>query len=222
MTPAQHRLATEGIAIEQDVLQETVGCQDQVTAAYGGFNHISFRRDGEIVVRPVGVGGERIDELNRHLMLFHTGIQRTASQVADAYVRDMDRHEPALRRTAALVEDALAVLSGPEPLTRVGELLHEAWMVKCSLSPTVTNPRVSALSDEARAAGAVSGKLIGAGGDGFVLLFVPPHQQARVHEALKRLIRVPFRFDFSGSRIVVHDAENEYPDEESARARMDV
>ena len=218
--PTQRRLVTGSIVIEQDVLKEIVGSQDQVTAAFGGFNHIAFVPDGEIVVTPIAAPRDRTDELNRHLMLFYTGITRTASQVAETYVHDIERNEPALRRTAAFVDEGRAILNGREPLTRIGLLLHEAWRVKCTFSPAVTNPAISALYDEARAAGAMSGKLTGAGGGGFMLLFVEPHQQARVRQALRRLIHVPFSFDFSGSRIVFHDSEKDYLVEERARAGM--
>ncbi|MBM3776970.1 MAG: kinase [Acidimicrobiia bacterium] len=214
---SKQQLATESIAIEQEILRETVGSQDQVAAAYGGFHRIAFQPSGEIEVTPVTVAPECVRKLDAHLMLFYTGIARTASHVADTYVSRLGSNSDALFSTAGFVGEALAILNGRDPLTRVGELLHEAWAIKRSLSPTVvSNAEVTALYDSAREAGALGGKLTGAGGGGFMMLFVEPHRQDRVKTALRRLIHVPFSFD-SGSRIVFHDSEREYPEQERTR-----
>ena len=131
---SKHQLAMESIHLEQDVLKETVGSQDQVLAAYGGFNHISFLPNGEISVRPVTVTQERIRELNSHLMLFYTGIKRTASNVAATYVNDIDERRRQLRLMNDLVDESISILNSGQDLTPFGELLHEAWQAKRSLS----------------------------------------------------------------------------------------
>lgn len=218
----KHHLAMESIHLEQDILKETVGSQDQVLAAYGGFNHISFLPNGEVSVRPVTVTPDRIRELNSHLMLFYTGIKRTASNVAATYVNDIDERRRQLRLMKDLVEESISIVNNGQDLTPFGELLHEAWQAKRSLSVTVSNSRVDEIYDSAMSAGAVGGKLIGAGGGGFILLFVPPHRQKAVREKLNNLIHVPFRFEFSGSQIIFYDREEDYSAEEKARAGQSV
>jgi D-glycero-alpha-D-manno-heptose-7-phosphate kinase len=205
---SKHQLATEGIHMEQDLLKETVGSQDQVFVAYGGVNTIHFTPSGDISVRPLTVARGRLVELNEHLMLVYTGISRTASQVAGSYVPEIDDRRRQLRTLMNLVEEAVAVLSGRGPLQPFGELLHEGWQEKRSLGGQVSNGTVDEIYAEARAAGAVGGKLLGAGGGGFLLLFVPPERQADVRRRLDRLIHVPFQFEYSGSQIIFYEPED--------------
>jgi D-glycero-alpha-D-manno-heptose-7-phosphate kinase len=219
---SKHQLALESVHLEQEILKETVGSQDQVLAAYGGFNHITFHPNGEISVKPITVAPERITELNSHLMLFYTGIKRTASSVAQSYVNHIDDRRRQLRMMKDLVEESISILNSGHDLTGFGELLHEAWQAKRSLSPTVSNSHVDVIYDEARAAGAGGGKLIGAGGGGFLLLFVPPARQQAVREKLGSLIHVPFKFEFSGSQIIFCEREEDYSAEEQARAKQKI
>jgi D-glycero-alpha-D-manno-heptose-7-phosphate kinase len=219
---SKQRLALESVNLEQEILKETVGSQDQVLAAYGGLNHVSFLENGEISVRPVTITTDRIRELNEHLMLFYTGIKRTASTIAETYVNDIDRRRRQLRIMKDLVDESLAVLNGNQELTAFGELLHEAWQAKRSLSASVSNPEVDGLYETARSAGAIGGKLTGAGGGGFLLLFVPPEHHERVRTSLNSLIHVPFRFEFSGSQILFADPQQDYAREEVARALQPV
>jgi D-glycero-alpha-D-manno-heptose-7-phosphate kinase len=212
--PSQRQLAREAIVVEQERLRETVGSQDQILAAHGGFNHIGFPVDGDAMVRPLTVGRERLAALNDHLMLYYTGRPRTASEVADTYVHDLASRRRQLRLMGEMVDEAIEILSGSGDLTPFGKLLDEAWRVKRSLSPAVSSPDVEAIYREATAAGAVGGKLMGAGGGGFMVLFVPPERQAAVKARLRRLVFVPFRFEASGSQIIFFDAEAEYPLEE--------
>ena len=218
--PTKKKLATESIHLEQEVLKETVGSQDQALAAYGGLNHVTFLPNGEIAVRPMTIGQARVRELNDHLMLFYSGIKRTASSVAQSYVDDIDARRRQLRIMKDLVDEAVAVLTSTHDITAFGDLLREAWEAKRSLSARVSNPEVDELFEAAMSAGAIGGKLAGAGGGGFLLLFVPPERQAAVRERLHRLIHVPFRFEFSGSQIIFHDEQPDYSAEEEARARQ--
>lgn len=206
----KHQLAAESIHIEQDLIKETVGSQDQISAAYGGLNHISFLRNGEFSVTPITILPERIRELNAHLMLFYTGIKRTASDIAQTFVGDMESKKRQLRTMATLVDEAIGVLTSRDNLTAFGELLHETWEAKRALSSMVSNPEVDALYDSARAAGAIGGKLTGAGGGGFMLLFVPPDRQRAVRLALGGFVYVPFKIDFTGSQIIFCDLEQDY------------
>jgi D-glycero-alpha-D-manno-heptose-7-phosphate kinase len=216
--PTRHRLAEEAIAIEQDVLHEAVGSQDQVTAAYGGFNHVVFSTTGEIQVRPVTIPPQRLAELESHLLLFFTGVKRTSSGVAQSYANDLEARKRHLRVMKDLVDEALAVLQGDGPLDPFGELLHEAWMAKRALSSEVSTPELDELHQTARNAGATGGKLLGAGGGGFLLLFAPPERHEALRQKLSGLIRVPFRFESGGSQIIFYDPETEYVAEERARA----
>jgi D-glycero-alpha-D-manno-heptose-7-phosphate kinase len=220
--PGKQQLAEQSIHIEQDRLKETVGSQDQVLAAYGGLRHVSFQQNGEIIARPVTISPARAEELNDHLMLFYTGIIRTASTVADSYVNDLSAKRRQLRLMKDLVDEAISILNSNHSLIGFGELLREAWQAKRSLSSKVSNPQVDQLLEDAMAAGALGGKLTGAGGGGFMLLFVPPERQQRVREKLCNLIHVPFKIEHSGSQIIFFDPETDYSAAERARSQQSV
>lgn len=215
--PGKYQLATESIYIEQECLKETVGSQDQVLAAYGGFINVTFLPNGEFSVRPITVAPDRLRELNSHLMLFYTGIKRTASNIADSYVNGIEDRRRQLRIMKDLVEESISILNSGLDLMGFGELLHEAWQAKRSLSATVSNPTVDELYSQAISAGAIGGKLTGAGGGGFLLLFVPPERQRQVRERLNKLLHVPFEFEFSGSQIIFFDPEEDYTAQEQER-----
>jgi D-glycero-alpha-D-manno-heptose-7-phosphate kinase len=215
--PTKTQLAKESIVIEQEILKETVGSQDQVLAAHGGFNHILFDPNGEITVRPVTLSANRLNELNRHLMLFYTGIRRTASDVAGSYVNGLDDKDRQFRIIGELTNEGVAALCGKSRITLFGELLHNAWQAKRDLSAQVSNADVEEIYKEALSAGAIGGKLLGAGGGGFILFFVPPSKQAGLKRRLNKLIYVPFKFESSGSQIIFFDPEQDYSREEKAR-----
>ena len=176
----------ESVHLEQDVLKETVGSQDQVLAAHGGLNHIIFPPNGEITVTPITVGAERIKELASHFMLFYTGIKRTASTIAESFVNGLEDRRRQLRIMKDLVDESISIFSGGRDILGFGELLHEAWLAKRSLSAHISNSDVDALYEAARAAGAIGGKLIGAGGGGFFLLS-PAAGAGRRPRAARRL-----------------------------------
>jgi D-glycero-alpha-D-manno-heptose-7-phosphate kinase len=220
--PTKHQLTMESIYIEQQMIKETVGSQDQVTAAYGGFNHVQFLQNGEISVRPVIMSSDRLRELNSNLMLFYTGIKRTAADVADSYVADIETKKRQLRIMKDLVDESIVLLNCSSDLTAFGELLHEAWQAKRSLSHSVTNSEVDHLYETARNAGAVGGKITGAGGGGFMLLFVPVERQESVRMALNKLIHVPFSFDYNGSQIVYFQHEEDFSNIEVERNQHDI
>ena len=201
-------LASEAINVEQCVLREAVGVQDQISAAFGGFNHITFRQDGVYHVSPMVLPTERLWALQSHLMLFFTGISRTAAEVAQAQLDNLKHHASEMRAMQQMVDRAMEILASPSSdIVEFGRLLGEGWTLKRTLSDRVTNPTVDACYDTAMRAGAVGGKLLGAGGGGFMLLFVRPEQQAAVRTALKDLIQVPFTFDMAGSRIVLYQPD---------------
>jgi D-glycero-alpha-D-manno-heptose-7-phosphate kinase len=206
-------LASKAIHIERERLNEAVGSQDQTLAAHGGLNHIEFQKSGAIDVRPVTLPAERIQALNAHLMLVFTGVSRTASEVVREYLPQVVARERELGRMREMVKEALALLSGGSDLVEFGKLLHESWKLKRGLSPKISTSTVDQVYEGALSAGAIGGKLIGAGGGGFVLLFVPPERQPKVMERLRDLVHVPIRFEFSGSRIIFFDPEEDFSEQ---------
>jgi D-glycero-alpha-D-manno-heptose-7-phosphate kinase len=218
--PTRIQLARESIHIEQEVLKETVGSQDQVIAAYGGLRHVQFHPDGDIAVNPLVLPSERVAELKAHLMLFYTGIARTAADVARSYVQGIETRRRQLRIVKELVDESLDILASGTDIRAFGDLLHEAWQTKRSLSAKVSNPEVDDLYDRARSAGAIGGKLTGAGGGGFFLLFVPPDKHGDVRDALDGRLHVPFEFEPAGSQIIFYEPQVDYREAEKARRRQ--
>jgi len=220
---SKHQLAMESIHIEQNMIKETVGSQDQVAAAYGGFNKICYNTSGEINVSPLTLSNERKREFNSHLMLFYTGIMRTASDVADSYVKEIQMKDKILSPMHKMVDQGIAILQSDAAISEFGELLHEAWQAKRRLSSKVTNSVVDDIYAVARQNGALGGKITGAGGGGFILLFVPPSHRLRVRNALKNLIHVPFQPESNGSQINLYDpAITDYCAEEEDRDKREL
>jgi D-glycero-alpha-D-manno-heptose-7-phosphate kinase len=194
-------LADQAVYVEQDVLAETVGIQDQIECAWGGINHITINTDRDYAINPVLLDRERIQALEAHLVLVFTGLQRHASEIARAQVENAGRKTEQLHRIAELVPQAVETLSAGTPL-ELGALLHETWMLKRELSDKVSTPEIDDLYTTARWHGAVGGKVLGAGGGGFVLLCVPPERREKMLEALG-LYAVPVRFEHGGSQVVL-------------------
>jgi D-glycero-alpha-D-manno-heptose-7-phosphate kinase len=202
-TPRQ--LAMDGIHIERDLLKESVGSQDQVSVAYGGLNKIVFAPSGEVSVQPITLTHARREEFESHLLLLYTGIDRTASDVAKGYeFKDSDMQE--LRK---LVDEAVYVLCEGD-LLDFGWLLSRGWEIKRSMSKAVSNPQVEEMYSEAIRAGAFGGKLIGAGGGGFMLLFAKPADQKRILFRLNKLVHVPFKFEYAGSQTIFFEPEEDF------------
>ena len=201
------KLAQESIYIEREVLKETVGSQDQISVACGGFNHVTFSQSGEINIMPLTIKNERIRDLNNHLMLFYTGIERTAADIAQSYVHDIQSKSYQLDLMAEMVNESISILNSEEDLTRFGKLLGEAWKLKRSLSTQVSSTIIDQLYDLTISAGAIGGKITGAGGGGFLLVFAEPDKHENIKKNLKKLIHVPFQFEFSGSQIIFFDSQ---------------
>jgi D-glycero-alpha-D-manno-heptose-7-phosphate kinase len=190
------------------VLREPVGLQDQIAAAYGGFNHVVFRHDGTYEVEPIIVPRERLAALQDHLLLVFTGISRLAPEVAQTVISNLKSRTAELQAMQQMVRQAIDILSSPATdLVEFGRMLDEAWALKRRLSDRISSPVIDGMYDAARRAGAVGGKLLGAGGGGFVLLFVRPEDRARVSAALRDFIAVPFRFETAGCRIVLYQPD---------------
>lgn len=201
-------VANEAIHVEQCVLRERVGVQDQVSAAFGGFNHITIAENGTYSVRPIILPKARLEALQDHLLLVFTGISRTASDVVESFAGSLKQKSSDMTATQQMVDRAIEILSSPSTdIVEFGRLLRQAWALKRSLSDRVSNATVDNLLEAAMHAGAIGGKLLGAGGGGFMLLFVRPEDHGQVRAALGKLIAVPFRFEMSGSRIVLYQPD---------------
>jgi D-glycero-alpha-D-manno-heptose-7-phosphate kinase len=201
-------LANEAIHVEQCVIRERVGLQDQISAAFGGFNHVTVAPNGTHSVSPMVLPRPRLDALQDHLLLVFTGISRTAPEIAQAVVDNLKNKSTDMRTIQQMVDHAIEILSSPATdIIEFGRLLRQAWTLKRSLSNRVSNPTVDHLFDAAMHAGAIGGKLLGAGGGGFMLLFVRPEDHVQVRAALGKLISVPFKFETSGSRIALYQPD---------------
>jgi D-glycero-alpha-D-manno-heptose-7-phosphate kinase len=202
---SKHELASEAIRIEQEVLQENVGSQDQLWAAYGGFNRIEFARDGTFTVTPFIISRERRDELAQSIMMFFTGFSRYASDIAHGKIKNMNSRQSQLRTIRGIADSAADILPDPKvPLHRLGELLHDSWRLKRELADNVSNPLIDEIYQAGREAGAVGGKLLGAGGGGFMVFLVEPDKREQVRQRLKKLVHVNVGFDHEGSKIVLY------------------
>jgi D-glycero-alpha-D-manno-heptose-7-phosphate kinase len=204
-------LAGEAIHVEQELLKEAVGAQDQVSAAYGGFNRIDFLPDGDIVVNRILASAERLAELEQHLALYFTGFSRIASEVAQEQLRVTLQKKRELESMLELVDEAETIITTPHrSLHDFGRLLHEGWNIKRSLTQRITNPAIDEIYETGLRAGALGGKLLGAGGGGFLLFYVPPENRQRLRTALNKLLCVPFAFSGRGSEVVVYEPEEVY------------
>ncbi len=204
-------LAEDAIRVEQELLQEAVGSQDQVSAAYGGFNRINFRADGSLEVMPVLTSQSRLQELVQHLALYFTGFSRTASEIAKEQIRLTGQREQELKMMLQLVNEAEAIITNPNrPIQDFGRLLHEGWEIKRSLTQKITNADIDQIYQAGRSAGALGGKLLGAGGGGFMLFFVAPERREELRKRLSKLLCVPFGFSNRGSHVAVYEPEEAY------------
>ncbi|MFA7230882.1 MAG: hypothetical protein WC071_06400 [Victivallaceae bacterium] len=202
---SKEELARQAIIIEQQLIKENVGSQDQTFAAHGGFNRIEFCRNGEIVVNPIIVSPARLAELENSLMLFYTGISRYSSEIAEEQVKNMPVNIDTLHAMKEITDQAAAVVADESfSLNELGLLLNKTWQMKKLLSSRVSSQFIDQKYEAALHAGALGGKILGAGGGGFMLFFVPPEKRESVRKALNDLLQVPFKFDFNGSQIIVY------------------
>ena len=207
----KRQLALEAVHIEQDRIKENVGSQDQTTAAFGGFNKIEFGGEQQIQVQPITLNAEKIQLFQEHLMLFFTGFVRTASEIADEQIKQTSNKEKELNKMSEMVDEAVSILNGnSSDVTDFGRLMHETWMIKRSLTNKITTPQIDKIYEKAIKAGALGGKLLGAGGGGFILFFVAPEDQSKVKEKLKHLLYVPFSFESLGSQIIYYAPANNF------------
>ena len=201
---SKRKLAADAIHIEQDLIGEAVGSQDQVAAAFGGMNYITFKQEGGFFVHPVTVDGSRKTELEHHLVLVFTGLQRFAADVEKDKMQNLGKKEKALQQMAALVDDAIDILTSDCDIREFGTLLNRGWELKKSLSGKVSTDEVDRLHRLGMEHGAIGAKLLGAGGGGFMLFFCEPGKQAAMLGHLDGYLHIPFRFEENGSQVIYY------------------
>lgn len=204
--PTKMRLAKESIYIEQNILKENVGSQDQISAAFGGFNKIEFKPSGEFNIVPIAMKNDRLEELQNSLILVFTGFSRTSSEIAAEQIKKTNERKKELTEMCKMVDEAIDILNSNKKLVEFGKLMHENWQLKRSLTDKISNPEIDEIYEIAQKSGAIGGKLCGAGGGGFFLFFVKPENQTRVKKKLSHFLQVPFRFENSGSQIIFYQS----------------
>lgn len=200
LTPLQ--LAYEAIHVERDILKDNVGCQDQTLAAVGGFNRIHFRTETDIVVERVALPQARLREFEQHLFIVFSGVKRKASDVVAKQLRRVGQNTATLKSMRAMVDEGFDILTAGRPLKKFGALLDAAWQAKRSLDGGVSTSEIDAIYARGLKAGAWGGKLLGAGGGGFILFFAPPE----VHPKLKKVFAgqqiLEVKINAPGSQII--------------------
>ncbi|MCB9948018.1 MAG: kinase [Rhodospirillaceae bacterium] len=205
LDPDQQSLAELAIHLEQNVMCENVGSQDQMTVAHGGLNHVTFTADG-CVARPIAISARRLAELESHFLLVWTGLSRNASDIAQHQIRNIPDKRAELKTMQAFVDMAVDILAGGGDIADFGRLMHESWKLKRTLSSHITTPLVDDAYAAARRAGALGGKLLGAGGGGFLLIMARPEDHASVRGALSDFLWTNLKFESDGSQIIFNSA----------------
>lgn len=204
---SKRQLADEAIHVERDMCGEAGGWQDQIAVAFGGLNRIDFSSDG-YEVRPIIIDKERKQWLNMDLMLYYTGISRISAQVQEDTQKHLGDKEAYLKEMLDIVDEAEKILvDRSTDMNEFGALLHRSWELKRSLSSKVSTGEIDEVYEQALKAGALGGKLLGAGGGGFLLLYVQKERQPVVKQALNKLLHVPFRFEKNGAEIIYFEPE---------------
>ncbi len=211
---SKRQLAQEAIHVERDILKEYGGWQDQVAAAYGGLNRINFK-DGDFSVHPIVISPERKKELDENLMLFYTGIQRFSSEIqADTFAKPTDKMQQ-LKNMLALVDEAEKILCDKNTsLNEFGKLLDETWKLKRGTGSKVSNGSIDELYAAAIEAGALGGKLLGAGGGGFLLFYCEKEKQDTLKKTMEQLMIVPFNFENEGAQVLYYNPQSYSPRKE--------
>jgi D-glycero-alpha-D-manno-heptose-7-phosphate kinase len=207
----KHALALDAIHVEQNVLKEAVGSQDQISAAYGGFNRINFNADDSFEVKQVIAPAARLAALQQHCALFFTGFSRTASEIAKEQIKMTPHRKRELDTMRQMVDEAESIITNENrSIEEFGHLLNESWQIKRTLTQNISNNSLDEIYEAGRSAGALGGKLLGAGGGGFMLFFVPPERRKELRARLKNLLCVPFSFSNRGSHVLVHEPDESY------------
>lgn len=203
-------LADEAIYLERVLCKEAGGIQDQIAAAFGGLNRIDFDENG-YTVKPIIVSPQRKEELNKRLMLFFTGFSRISSDIQTSAQQAMKKKTERLLEMKDMVGNVEKLLTSKHDLVEFGKMLDQEWKLKRGIADNISTDLIDEFYNNALKAGAVGGKLLGAGGGGFFLFYVEPENQEKVKEALKDLMFVPFRFENEGAQVIYYSPENFIP-----------
>ena len=196
-------LSKKSLFIEQKILEEIVGSQDQIAAAYGGFNSIKFFPGGKYKVSSLCKDKNYLGKLNDNLILLYTGVKRTANDIAISYVGKLLREKKQqMKDILDNVKEAKKIIKNKSSIDNFGKLLHNTWLTKRTLSKSVSNNTINDLYKLAIKKGALGGKLLGAGGGGFFLFYVPKHRHRFFLKSFSKFVNIPFRFSFKGSEII--------------------
>lgn len=207
----KRQLAREAIHIEQNVIKENVGSQDQVAVAFGGLNKIEFGSENDFYVYPVTLTNGRLNLLQQQLLLYYTGFSRNASEIAEEQIKKTPDKKRELKVMTEMVEEAVKILNrDSNDITDFGRLLNESWRIKRGLTDLISTSAIDDIYDNAIKAGALGGKLLGAGGGGFILFFVPIEKQEIFKEKMQDILSVPFSFDTLGTQIVLYSTQDFY------------
>lgn len=206
------KLAEDAIYLERVLCKESGGIQDQIAAAYGGLNRIDFYNGG-FNVSPIVVSAERKKQLNDNLMLFFTGFARFSGKIAEAQEKSIKEKQAQLKEMQRLVDEAQKILVTKTDINEFGRLLDYTWKLKRGITSIISNDTIDDMYNRAINAGALGGKLLGAGGGGFILLYVEKDKQSAVKKALNDLLYIPFKFENDGTKIIYYQAEDFNPEE---------
>jgi len=202
---SKNELAKQAIFIEQKVLNENVGCQDQIAAAFGGFNKIEFYGENSFKVSPIIIPEARLNKLQNNLLLFFTGISRFASEIEKSKIVNFNSKKNELTKMHEMVDVSIDILvNEAKNIDDFGFLLNDGWNYKKSLSSLVSNNEVDEIYNLALKSGALGGKLLGAGGGGFILFYAPKETHKNIINKLNHLIHVPFKFENLGSTVALY------------------
>lgn len=200
--------------MERDILKENGGWQDQVAAAYGGLNRIDFK-DNDFSVHPIIISPERKKELDENLLLFYTGVQRFSSDIqADTFGKTVDKTQQLLDMLALVDEAEKVLINKDTSLNEFGKLLDTTWKLKRGTGSKISNGSIDELYDTAIKAGALGGKLLGAGGGGFLLFYCEKEKQDNLKKALDKLMIVPFNFENDGAQVLYYAPQSYSPRKE--------
>ena len=202
----KRQLALDAIHIEQNLIKENVGSQDQTAAAFGGFNKIEFGGPNEIAVQPITLSEQKLNEFQNKLMLFFTDFSRDASMIAKNWIKNTPENKENLSAMNAMVDKSIGILTGKKNMDDFGRMLDESWKIKRKLANGITNSEIDEIYKTGIRAGAIGGKLLGAGGGGFMLFYADAEAQPKIKEKLKKFLHVPFRFEYLGSQIIYYSS----------------
>jgi len=198
-------LAKEAIKVERDILHEPVGYQDQTFAAVGGFNIINFNSAEDILVEPISLDKKKHKQFEDYLMLFFTGIKRKSNNIIKKQIMKINDNESSLRKMRQMVDKGYDILTNSKNFEEFGALLDKSWKIKRSLDQNISNDTIDEIYEQGMKAGSIGGKLLGAGGGGFILLFVHPNNKQEVRKRLKKLTETPIKISSQGSTILPYN-----------------